>query len=256
MRRPIIGGNWKMHTDRSSAQLLARGVADAACDGCDVVVFPPFPWISDVAGVLEGENVAVGAQDLWHEADGAFTGEVSASMLLDAGANWVLVGHSERRHVIGEGDDLVADKAAAAQAAGLNVVLCVGETLEQREAGSTLDVVLGQVSAGTEGLTPDRLVIAYEPVWAIGTSRRAEPADAQEVHAAIRETVSGQHDADSASALRIQYGGSMTGSNAAAILSCPDVDGGLVGGASLDVNEFAAIINAASEQTRAPRVNS
>jgi triosephosphate isomerase len=256
MRTPIIGGNWKMNTDRATAAALAEGVLGAAAlhPGPEVVVFPPFPYLLPVHDVLRrpaigGRTVHLGAQDVYHAEKGAFTGEVSPLMLRDCGCTWVLVGHSERRHVIGEGDDNVNMKLRSAIAAGLNVILCIGETLHQRETGDTNHINERQTRLGLREVTHEhlaRIVIAYEPVWAIGTGKTATPNDAQEAHFHIRRVVADMFGQDAAGRIRIQYGGSMNAANAAALLSMPDIDGGLIGGASLKVEDFSAIIAAAA----------
>jgi triosephosphate isomerase len=257
-RQPIIGGNWKMNTTRDSAAALAAAVADGLRDAPatapEVVVFPPFPYLLEVGAILRdrGGRVALGAQDVYHAPGfGAFTGEVSTDMLRDCGVTHVLAGHSERRHIIGETDDLVGRKARAILAAGLTCVLCIGETLEQRRAGQTDAVNERQLRAGLDGV-PDahlaRVVIAYEPVWAIGTGVTATPADAQAAHAHIRRVIASMYGDAPAAALRIQYGGSVKGSNAADLLAQPDIDGALVGGASLDAADFLRIIAAAPVQ--------
>ncbi len=253
-RKPFVGGNWKMNTDQRGAGDLARGVADGIADlsGVDVAVFPPFPYLLTVGSVLRerSSTIKLGAQDFYHQPDGAFTGEVSVSMLRDCGVQVVLVGHSERRHVIGEPDGLINEKTLAALEAGLEVVLCVGEKIEQREAGKTDAVNLGQTALGLAGVSPEqmaRVTIAYEPVWAIGTGKTATPDDAQAAHARIRSFVRfGLYDQHVAEALRIQYGGSVKPSNAAELFALPDVDGGLIGGASLKPADFVQIARAAA----------
>lgn len=249
-RTPIVGGNWKMNTTRSTGVELASAVSRSAAEtpGVEVVVFPPFPYLLAVREALAGGRVMLGAQDVSDRPDGAFTGEVSCGMLKDCGVSWALAGHSERRHVIGEGDGLVNAKARAALAAGLGVVLCVGEKLEQREAGRTDEINEGQVRAGLAGVdegTLEKIVIAYEPVWAIGTGKTASPADAQAAHAHIRKVLASMYGTGAAERVRIQYGGSVSASNARELFSQPDVDGGLVGGASLKPGDFAQIIAAA-----------
>lgn len=250
-RTPIVGGNWKMNTTRATGVELARAVRASAegARGTEVVVFPPFPYLLPVGEVLRGGPVALGAQDVSDRADGAFTGEVSCAMLRDCGVSWVLAGHSERRHVIGETDEIVNAKARAALTAGLSVILCVGEKLEQREAGKT-DLVnetqLRAGLAGVEGAALSRVVIAYEPVWAIGTGRTASPADAQNAHAHIRRTLGSMYGPDGANAIRIQYGGSVTAANARDLFAQPDIDGGLIGGASLKPADFGQIVGAAA----------
>ncbi len=259
-RRPIIGGNWKMNTTLAGARDLAQAVVQAiGQDGArqaDVVLFPPFVSLAGVAGTLGDGPVALGAQDVYHESDGAFTGEISCAMLADCGCGYVLTGHSERRHVIGESDDLVGLKTRAAIASGLHVILCVGELLEEREAGQTDAVNERQLRAALAGLGPDaapRLTIAYEPVWAIGTGKTATPADAQAAHARIRQVL-GELMGDAAStSIRIQYGGSVKPANAAELFGQPDIDGGLIGGASLKAEDFASIVRAACSDPARPR---
>lgn len=252
-RKPLVGGNWKMNLHHRQgadlAEALCQSLADAAKQ-IDVVLFPAFPYIFKIFGVLKDAHSAVklGAQDVWHQPNGAFTGEVSLSMLKDIGASVALVGHSERRHVIGETDALINAKVLAALQADMDVVLCVGETLEQREANKTDRVNIGQTCLGLAGVTPkqmSRVAIAYEPVWAIGTGKTATPQDAQNAHGAIR-TALGQLFGDAvAQAVRIQYGGSVKADNAVELFSQPDIDGGLIGGASLKVEDFTAIVQAA-----------
>jgi triosephosphate isomerase len=251
-KRPrIVAGNWKMHGSRTANQvlidgLLATGVVD---DSVQCLVFPPFVYLQEIARQLAGSPIGVGAQDVCAEAQGAFTGEVAAAMLADIGCSHVLVGHSERRALYGEDDALVARKYVAALAVGLTPVLCVGEQLAERDAGQTHAVVARQLdavlaAAGIAGLAKG--VLAYEPVWAIGTGRTATPAQAQDVHAFIRGRVAA-HDASIAAGLPVLYGGSVKAGNAAELFGMPDVDGGLVGGASLKAEEFLAIWSAAAE---------
>jgi len=250
-RKPIVGGNWKMNTNRAAAAALAKGVVEriGTQKNVDTVVFPPFPYLLKVGGLVTKSTVALGAQDLYHEADGAFTGEVSAAMLRDCGCTWVLCGHSERRHVIGESDDLINRKLRASLAAGLNVILCIGETQAQRESRQTDTINIAQLRAGLESVTNDEManvVIAYEPVWAIGTGLTATPNDAQAAHSVIRSTLVDLFDSEVADSTRIQYGGSMKPSNAAELISQPDIDGGLIGGASLKPDDFSLIVGAAA----------
>lgn len=245
--KPYIAGNWKMNLDRAGAVALARALrTEVGVPGpVDVAVFPPFVYLSDVVEALAGSAIAVGAQDVCDRKSGAFTGEVSADMLRDVGATIALVGHSERRHVYGEGDALVRAKLDAALAGGLDVILCVGEKLEEREAGRTEEVNARQLTAGLKGLSPEqfeRVTVAYEPVWAIGTGRTATPQQAAEVHAYLRGVVSGLFDQRAAERLRIQYGGSVKADNTAALLASPDVNGALVGGASLEAASFLGIV--------------
>ncbi len=252
-RTPVIGGNWKMNTNTESSRALAEAVGEGcrSIDGVEVFVCPPFPYLRRVGGALKdaGGGVALAAQDVWHEPDGAFTGEVSAAMLLDCGVSMVLTGHSERRHVIGEDDGLINKKTIAALNAGLSVVLCIGETLDQREKGETDAVNERQLRAGLNGVTPEQMasvIVAYEPVWAIGTGKTATPEDAQDAHTKIRDVIGDLYGADIAAATRIQYGGSVKPGNAAELFSRPDIDGGLIGGASLKADDFLAIIRSAT----------
>jgi triosephosphate isomerase len=252
-RRPMVAGNWKMNTDRAGALRLALDVADGARDltgSVDVAVCPPFVYIDAVGRALSaaGSAVALGAQDVYFEPDGAFTGEVSAAMLRDLACSYVLTGHSERRHVLGESDELVAQKTAAVLSAGLSCILCVGETIEQRRANRTDEVNEARARAALKGLTPtqlERLTVAYEPVWAIGTGMTATPADAQDAHAKIRRVLHAVVGESLSQSIRILYGGSVKPSNAAELFSQPDIDGGLIGGASLKASDFLAIVRAA-----------
>lgn len=251
-RKPFVGGNWKMNTTRGSASELARGVADGLMrvEGVDVAVFPPFPYLLLVRSILRdrGSSVRLGAQDAYFERDGAFTGEVSCSMLKDCGVQVVLCGHSERRHVIGEKDETVNAKVRAVLEAGLEAVLCVGETLEERQAGHQDIVTTRQIRTGlaeVPGEHMERVTIAYEPVWAIGTGKVATPQDAQAAHAQIRQFLSHLYGGETAGRVRVQYGGSLKPGNAKEIFEQPDVDGGLVGGASLTAGDFVAICKAA-----------
>jgi triosephosphate isomerase len=252
MRKPFVAGNWKMNTDSHSAAALADDIAcatvDVAGEQVAVAVIPPFVYLQSVISVLSRSHIAVGAQDVYFEEAGAFTGEISAAMLKDVGCTYVLCGHSERRHVIGENDELVSKKVAAAIAGGLLPILCVGELLEERESGRTTEVVTRQLESGLRALGEAKLsaaTIAYEPVWAIGTGLTATPQQAQQVHAMIRELLSDMHDSQLADEIRILYGGSVKPDNARELMAQPDVDGVLVGGASLKAEDFAAIIRAA-----------
>ena len=249
MRRPMVAGNWKMHGTRASVAELINGLAQQALPAdVDVAVFPSCLHLGQVVDGLAGKVVAVGAQDCATEVQqGALTGEVAASQLHDACCSLVLVGHSERRSLLGESDEVVTRKFAAAQASGLLPVLCVGETLAQREAGQTLEVVAAQLSAVADTLGVEVFadaVIAYEPVWAIGTGLTASPEQAQEVHAAIRAQLAAKSP-QLAEKVRILYGGSVKAVSAAELFGMPDIDGGLVGGASLNADEFGAICRAA-----------
>ncbi len=245
-RTSFVAGNWKMNTNKAAAIQLARGVASAAPDRLQVGVAAPFVYLDAVGQALAGSKVLLGAQDVYFEKNGAFTGEISVEMLKDLGVRFCLTGHSERRHVIGESSPLVSRKAEAVYAAGLILVHCVGEKLEERDANQTLNVVRSQLNELSRKMDdPTRVVIAYEPVWAIGTGRNATDQQAQEVHAFIRQTLASMWNNDYASRVRIQYGGSMKPENAKALMAQPDVDGGLIGGASLKTDAFLAIVNAA-----------
>ncbi|MGE8361068.1 triose-phosphate isomerase [Pseudomonas sp.] len=249
MRRPLVAGNWKMHGTRASVAELTKGLRQQAVPaGVDVAVFPVLLHVADVLDGVSGGVVMVGAQNCAVEPEqGALTGEVAATQLRDAGCKLVLVGHSERRSLLQESDEVVVRKFAAAQSAGLIPVLCVGETLAQREAGETLAVVGRQLASVIESLGVDvfrQAVVAYEPVWAIGTGLTASPEQAQQVHAAIRAQLAAA-SADVADGVRILYGGSVKAANAAELFGMPDIDGGLVGGASLNADEFGAICRAA-----------
>lgn len=250
-RTPIVGGNWKMNTTSETAASLAAGLAAdlAGISGCDVVVYPPFPYLAAVSGPLREVGIAIGVQDFYPATSGAFTGEIGMEMLTDLGVRTVLVGHSERRHVIREPEDLIAEKTRTGLEAGLDVTLCVGETLEEREAGQTDAVNLRQLRSGLADVPAtvlDRLVVAYEPVWAIGTGRTATPEDAESAHLAIRKGLEDLYDEMSAKSVRIQYGGSVKANNATALFEQPNIDGGLIGGASLKTDEFLAIVQAAA----------
>ncbi|QNN25183.1 triose-phosphate isomerase [Planctomycetales bacterium ZRK34] len=249
-RKPIVGGNWKMNLHAADAEALIAGLADAGLpDSVETVVCPAFPYLAAAAKQLEGTGIMLGAQDVYYEANGAFTGEVSCSMLKDIGVQWVLTGHSERRHVIGETDVMVNAKTRAALDAGLSVILCIGEKIEQREANQTDAINAGQLAYGLAGVSAEdlsRVVIAYEPVWAIGTGKTASTEDAEKAHAAIRGVLANLYDQSAADAMRIQYGGSCKPGNAAELFSQPDIDGGLIGGAALKVADFKAIIEAAA----------
>lgn len=250
MRKILVAGNWKMHGSRSMVDALLKALLAGTSGGesADLAVFPPFPYVQRVRKRLDGSPIAWGAQTLNPEAKGAFTGEVSASMLLDFGCRFVLTGHSERRTLFGENDEDVARRFEAAQQAGLEPVLCVGETLEERERGDTDAVVARQLDAviGRCGIDAfDSAIIAYEPVWAIGTGRTATPDQAQAVHAFIRDKLS-KCDGIIGGQIRILYGGSVNSTNAADLFAEEDIDGGLVGGASLKAEEFLAIRDAAA----------
>jgi triosephosphate isomerase len=247
MRKAYVAGNWKMHNTIAESEALARAVAAGVGPGAkaDVAVIPPFLSIPAVAAALRGTAVKVGAQDVYFEKHGAFTGEISAAMLADVGCAFALVGHSERRHVLGENDEVVRRKLDALLAAGLEAILCVGEKLDEREAGKTEERLVVQVQAGLGGLDAAalaRVTVAYEPVWAIGTGKTATTAQAEEAHRFIRGLVAAMAGAAAAEALRIQYGGSVKPENAAELLAQPDVDGALVGGAALKAESFLGIV--------------
>lgn len=248
MRRPLVAGNWKMHGSRAdNSRLVDELLRSDDGGGAEVVVCPPFVYLWEVARQLKDSSLVLGAQNVCAEAQGAYTGEVSASMLKDVGCRYVIVGHSERRHLYREDDQLVARKFVAAQHDGLVPILCVGETLEERERGATQDVVGRQLEAALAlaGVAAfGSAIVAYEPVWAIGTGKNATPGQAQDVHAFVRGQIAAK-DATLAASLRILYGGSVKAANAAEIFAQPDVDGGLIGGASLKGEEFRRICEAA-----------
>ena len=251
MRKKFIAGNWKMYTTGNSAEALAAAVAKGVSgDAVTVAVCPPFPFLTRVAQAVKGTPVALGAQNCYPEKEGAFTGEVSPAMLVDAGCQYVILGHSERRAILGETDEFINRKVHAALGAGLKVILCVGETLAEREANRTEKVLDTQLVGSLAKVDAGQLAnvtIAYEPVWAIGTGKTATPEQAQEAHAYIRGRVGELVGQDAAKALTIQYGGSVKPDNAATLLKQPDVDGALVGGASLKPEQFLPIIKAAVE---------
>lgn len=249
MRVPLVAGNWKLNGSLTANQDLLGGiVAGLPTSGVDVMVCPPFPYLDSVAAQLQGHSVQLGAQDVSAHAKGAFTGEVAAAMLADVGCTHTLIGHSERRTLFGDSDDVVAAKFAAAREAGLVPVLCIGETLDERQAGETMAVVRRQLdavleSAGVAGFAG--AIVAYEPVWAIGTGQTASPEQAQEVHAEIRARLAAA-DAKIGAETRILYGGSVNGANAADLFARQDIDGGLIGGASLKAEDFLTICRAAA----------
>jgi triosephosphate isomerase len=251
MRKSFIAGNWKMNTDVHSSVKLAEGVVsgckDVAGSKVDVAVCPPFVYLQQVGKALQSSHIALGSQDIYFEQKGAFTGEISSAMLKDVGCAYALCGHSERRHVIGETDELINKKVHAAILGGLLPILCVGELLEERKANRTDEVVTRQMKKGLAGLGAEKMsavTIAYEPVWAIGTGLTATPQQAQEVHAMIRKLVAQMYDRKIADAIRIQYGGSVKPDNAAELMAQEDLDGLLVGGASLKADDFVAIVKA------------
>ncbi|TWU08231.1 triose-phosphate isomerase [Stieleria varia] len=249
-RRTIIAGNWKMNTRAGSATELARGVMQAVGENpsVEVAVCPPSVYLHSVADVLAGSSVGLGAQNLYAAADGAYTGEVNAAMLCDVGCRYVILGHSERRALLGETDAMISEKLAAALAGNLVPIVCVGETLEDRRSDNTEKVVETQLRGSLAGLDETRaagVVIAYEPVWAIGTGETASPEQAEAVHAFIRKLLGELFGSEVGDQMRIQYGGSVKPGNAKELLSQPNIDGALVGGASLTAEDFVGIINAA-----------
>ena len=249
MRRPVVAGNWKMHGTRAENARLVDALIEASDEApCEVVICPPYVYLWEIGRQVKDSPVALGAQNVCAEAQGAFTGEVSAAMLKDVGCSYAIVGHSERRALYREDDSLVARKFVAVQAAGVVPILCVGETLEERERGVTEEVIARQLDAvlAVAGVaTFGRAIVAYEPVWAIGTGKNASPEQAQAVHAFIRGRFAAR-DATIADGLRLLYGGSVKAANAAELFGKPDVDGGLVGGASLKADEFVRICAAAA----------
>jgi len=250
MRKKFIAGNWKMNLTRAEAVALASGLAEQLGDATDVdvAVCPPAVYLDAVSQALSGSNVALGAQNMYHESSGAFTGEISAGMLQDVSCKYVILGHSERRHILGETDEAINRKVHAALAAGLLPIVCVGETLEQREAGQTQSVVKTQLEGSLADLSIEQMhqiVIAYEPVWAIGTGKVATPEQAEEVHADLRSLLETRYTSAVADEVRIQYGGSVKPGNAAELLGQPNIDGALVGGASLKIDDFMGIISGA-----------
>jgi triosephosphate isomerase (TIM) len=250
MRKKFVAGNWKMCTVAATARALAEAIVQglAGDDRVTVAICPPFPYLTQVGHAIYGSPVALGAQNCYIDKEGAFTGEVSPTMLTDVGCRYVILGHSERRHKLGERDDFINRKIHAALSAGLEVIFCVGETLADRVQGFTEAVLAAQFDAGLAGLTTDHLVnitLAYEPVWAIGTGQTATPEQAQQVHLFLRRRVSERFGAVAAQNLVIQYGGSVKPENVRSLLQQPDVDGGLIGNASLNADHFLAIIRAA-----------
>lgn len=252
MRKPFIAGNWKMNTNSKSAFDLADGLSKSieaeTYSKVDVVVCPPFTYLVTAANALKNSKIGLGAQNVYFQADGAFTGEISCQMLKDCCCEYVIIGHSERRHILGETDETINKKLKAAIAAGIKPIFAVGELLEERKAEKTNQVVQSQIKKGLEGITSEQMAmvtVAYEPVWAIGTGLTATPQQAQEVHSMIRALLESMYSKDIAEQTRIQYGGSAKPSNAAELLEKQDVDGLLVGGASLKVEDFSAMVKAA-----------
>ncbi|MCA9078478.1 MAG: triose-phosphate isomerase [Planctomycetaceae bacterium] len=252
MRRPFVAGNWKMTQTHASSVTLAAGVAEGAkahTGSIDVAVGPPFVYLAAVKDAVGDSGVSVAAQNAYFEEPGAFTGETALDMLTDVGCQWVILGHSERRHVLGETDELINKKVRAALGKGLGVILCVGELLEERKADQTNDVLDRQMEGGLADVSAEQManvVIAYEPVWAIGTGETATPDQAESAHAHLRNWMQSRYNSEVAQATRIQYGGSVKPDNAAELLAQPNVDGALVGGASLKPETFIPIIEAAA----------
>ena len=250
-RRLFIAGNWKMNLDRVGSQRLAAAIAEQSLtlSKIDVAVFPAFPYLADVHESLLGRRVALGAQNMHFEASGALTGEVSPTMLADVGCQFVILGHSERRHVFGETDEAINRKVRSALHYGLKPILCIGELLAEREASRTKEVVERQLRNGLNGIAIENLrsiTLAYEPVWAIGTGKVATPEQTEEVHEHLRKLLTSMYGADIAQSLRIQYGGSVKLDNVAGLLALPNVDGALIGGASLKADEFVGILQVAA----------
>lgn len=253
----FVVGNWKMNLTLEEVRTLVRGIREglAGLDGVEVGVCPPFVWLPEVCSILRGTEIRIGAQNMHWEKKGAFTGEVSGTMLKDLGCTHVLLGHSERRHLFGETDSIINKKLKTALSLGLKVIFCIGETLEERESGKTFEVVERQLTAGLEGIGKEalpELTLAYEPVWAIGTGKNATPAQAQEAHSHIRNLLQNHYGDKIASDIRIQYGGSVSPENAGELLAQPDVNGLLVGGASLKEDSFLKIVFTALERVRSP----
>lgn len=249
MRKKIIAGNWKMNKTPAEAETLVKAISEKVSGAaCDVVVCPTAVCLDRVVKAVEGSNVCVGAQNVHFEESGAYTGEIAGNMLSEIGVKYVIIGHSERRQYFGETDETVNKRTLRAISAGLTPIICVGETLTEREQGIMEETVRRQTKIAFLGIDEEaaaETVIAYEPVWAIGTGKTATAEQAQEVCAIIRDTIKGLYDTDTAEKIRIQYGGSMNASNAAELLSKPDIDGGLIGGASLKPDDFAVIVEAA-----------
>jgi triosephosphate isomerase len=252
MRRPLVAGNWKMNLNRASAIALAEAVAKQAerFPNVDLAVFPPNVYLDAVGKAISGSKVGLGAQNVYHQKEGAYTGEISVSMLKDLGCRYVILGHSERRHILGETDQAINQKVLAALAGGLTAIVCVGETLDQREHGQTLEVIRRQFDGSLAGLSTQQMlqiVLAYEPVWAIGTGRVATPQQAEEVHLDLRKIIQERYNMEVAGTIRLQYGGSVKPDNAAELLAQADIDGALVGGASLKADQFMGIVAGAGK---------
>ena len=251
MRKTVIAGNWKMNNDLKESEKLIvelKNLLQNEKPNCDVIVCPPFTSLSEASKLVKGTVIKLGAQNMHFEDNGAFTGEISASMLKSVGCEYVILGHSERRHIFGESDEVINKKIKKALAAGLKPIFCIGELLEERENGTTNDVVKRQVLKGLDGISAEdmqNIIVAYEPVWAIGTGKTASPAQAQEVHEFIRDLIEIDYSLEVANDLVIQYGGSVKPDNAKELLSQKDIDGALVGGACLKADSFLGIIKGA-----------
>jgi triosephosphate isomerase len=248
MKKMLIAGNWKMNKTIPESLELIHALMKKLSSACpaEVALIPPFTSLFSAAEALRGSDIQLGAQNLSHLSEGAVTGEVSGAMLISVGCRYVLVGHSERRNLFEEDDSIINHKLKTALSEGLHPILCMGESWKEREAGKTKDVIINQLKRGLDGLTPreiGKMTIAYEPVWAIGTGKTAKPEQAQETHETIRTELSSQYDPETAKAVRIIYGGSVTPNNSPSLMAQPDIDGALVGGASLDADSFYAIIN-------------
>jgi len=247
-RRPLMAGNWKMNKTATEARDLAAKVIPlvSGVQDRDIVLAPPFTALQTVAETIKGTNVALSAQNVFWEEKGAYTGEISAEMLLDLGCEYVIIGHSERRQYFGETDETVNKKVCLALSKRLHPIVCVGETLQEREAGKAYEIIERQITGAFKGVSAaemQQVIVAYEPVWAIGTGKTATPAQAEEVHARTRQKISAMFNDDVSAALRILYGGSVTPENVSALMAMPDIDGALVGGASLKPDSFAALVN-------------
>lgn len=248
MRRPLMAGNWKMNKTNTEAVLMVNALKEKVkdVDDVDIMIAPPFTSLAVISELIKDTDIELGAQNLHFEKSGAYTGEVSAAMLADTGCKWVIIGHSERRQYFGCTNEIVNKKIRAAVAGGLKPVVCIGETLQERENNRTFDVLKQQLSEGVKDLTDQQqgsLTIAYEPVWAIGTGRTATPDQAEDAHKYIRNMLSDMYGGDFAQTIRILYGGSVKPDNVAELMSLENVDGGLVGGASLDADSFASLVN-------------
>jgi len=251
VRKPFIAGNWKMNLHRSDAIALAQGIAEYVTDSAtyDVAICPPYVYLDATANSLSGSPVALGAQNMYAQSNGAYTGEISGTMLTDIGCQYVILGHSERRELLRECDTVVNEKLHAALANGLKAIVCVGETLDEREAGTTDEIVATELHGSLAGISNEQMAnvtLAYEPIWAIGTGKVATPEQAEQVHAHLRSVLTEIFGEETAESVRIQYGGSVKPGNAAELLSQPNVDGALVGGASLTVEAFTGILAAIS----------